>query len=177
MSMMLGVCSHGTLKWVPSPTGSSSTPLILSYMIARSPPSTAVRAPKVSLAGRKDCWQWRMNDPCASLHIYGSGDSHHEHTSACTLAGARRDDTTLHIDFHSARPRSAIGTRLHVLRGDLESEIARSLASTSPVYRDVCAMPPPTPTMTANRPTRPKRLAMAVAACCCGVPMPAAANA
>jgi hypothetical protein len=41
----------------------------------------------------------------------------------------------------------------------------------SPVYRDVCAIPPPTPTITAKRPTRPRRLAMAVAACCCGVPM------
>ena len=42
-----------------------------------------------------------------------------------------------------------------------------------PVYRDVCAIPPPTPTTTANLPTRPSRFAMAVAACCCGVPMPA----
>ena len=27
MSMMFGTCSHGTLKWVPSPIGSGKTPV------------------------------------------------------------------------------------------------------------------------------------------------------
>lgn len=40
MSMMLGVCTQGILKCVPSPTGSASTPRNLSNTMARSPPST-----------------------------------------------------------------------------------------------------------------------------------------
>ncbi len=41
MSKMLGVCSNGTMKCVPSPTTSGSTPRNLSKTTARSPPSTA----------------------------------------------------------------------------------------------------------------------------------------
>ena len=41
----------------------------------------------------------------------------------------------------------------------------------SPVYRAVWAMPPPTPTTTANLLTRPSKVATALAICCCGVPM------
>lgn len=43
MSMMCGVCTHGTRKCVPSPTTSGRIPLNLSKMTARSPPSTAVQ--------------------------------------------------------------------------------------------------------------------------------------
>jgi hypothetical protein len=42
ISMTCGVCTQGILKWVPSPTGSGSTPLNRSKMTALSPPSTAV---------------------------------------------------------------------------------------------------------------------------------------
>ena len=41
MSMTAGFCNHGTRKCVPSVTALGSTPCILSYITARSPPSTA----------------------------------------------------------------------------------------------------------------------------------------
>lgn len=41
ISMTFGDCTHGMRKCVPSPIGCGSTPCNLSYMTARSPPSTA----------------------------------------------------------------------------------------------------------------------------------------
>lgn len=74
-------------------------------------------------------------------------------------------------DLVSARPVVTRTESLRKLTPSPKRGKMDMLRQISPVYRDDCKMPPPTPTATANLPMRPSRFAIAAAACCCGVPM------
>ena len=89
MSMTAGLCSQGILMWVPSPMASGSTPCILSYITALSPPSTAAEGHLLSCDQQVTQRQQQFliwGPTCVERGLYSTATNTKEHRVPCHSA-------------------------------------------------------------------------------------------